>query len=148
MLKHLQAHFDINPGATPQGAGQGHPAPHHFAQRAADHQAQARAFGVLHITLCLYEGPEQALLIACTDANTSVFDAEVYIEQAAIDQVARNTDFDRTLFCELDGVAEQIGEYLLETQGIDQHIAIDARVDVENQVQAFLPGQSFEHPGH
>ncbi|MND58680.1 hypothetical protein D3C80_498490 [compost metagenome] len=148
MLKHLQAHFDINPGATPQGTGQGQPAPHHFAQRAADHQAQAGTFGLLHIALGLDERPEQALLIARANANASVFDTEVDIEQAGIDQEPGNTDLDRTLFSEFDRVTEQIGEDLLETQGIDQHITVDARVDIEDQVQALLPGQPFEHPGH
>ncbi|MNH34699.1 hypothetical protein D3C79_953120 [compost metagenome] len=86
VFKHLQAHFNINPGAMPQGTGQGQPAPHHFAQRAADHQTQAGTFGLLHIALCLDERPEQALLIARADANASVFDTEVDIEQAGIDQ--------------------------------------------------------------
>ncbi|MNJ53233.1 hypothetical protein D3C77_486130 [compost metagenome] len=148
VFKHLQAHFNIYPGTTPQGTGQGHPAAHHFAQRAADHQAEARTFGLLHIALGLDERSEQALLIARTDANACVFDAEVDIEQAVVDQKTGNADLDRTLFCELDGIADQIGKDLLETQSIDQHITVNARVDVEDQAQTFLSGQSFEHPGH
>ncbi|MNJ57527.1 hypothetical protein D3C77_531190 [compost metagenome] len=39
VFKDLQTHFDINPGSTPQIAGQHHPAPHHFTQRATDYEA-------------------------------------------------------------------------------------------------------------
>ncbi|MOA25532.1 hypothetical protein D3C78_1462620 [compost metagenome] len=87
----------------------------------------------------LDERSEQALLVSRAYANAGVFHAEVNIEQAGIDQKPGNTDLDRAFFGELDGIADQVREDLLEAQGIDQHITVDARIDVEDKGQALLP---------
>ncbi|MNM70540.1 hypothetical protein D3C81_821710 [compost metagenome] len=48
----------------------------------------------------------------------------------------------------LDGVADQIGQHLLEAQRIEQCVAAGRRLDDHLQGQAFLPRLAIEDTAH
>ncbi|MNC55843.1 hypothetical protein D3C75_1054000 [compost metagenome] len=55
-------------------------------------------------------------------------------------------NFDSTLVCELDGVADQIGQHLLQAPAIHQYISGRIELQLHLQVQALLPRQTMEYP--
>ena len=147
-FQHLQAQLDVDPRTLPQLAAH-HQAPsHHFAQRARDHQAEPGALGVLQVAVDLGERPEQLLLVAQGNTDAGVFHTEIDLQQRRLHLAAIDADADRALVGELDRVADQVGEDLLEAHGIQQYVAVDARIDLQHQAQALLPGQAFEYPCH
>ncbi|MNQ54271.1 hypothetical protein D3C85_683360 [compost metagenome] len=53
-----------------------------------------------------------------------------------------------TFVGELDGIAQQIGQHLLEASGVDQYVAVTVRIHFNPPLQVFLPGQAFKNPAH
>lgn len=122
-------------------------AAHHFAQRTADDQSQPGAAScVRRVLIHLYKWTEQATLVFRRDSDSAVLNQQRKRKAERFNQLAAHGDFYETFVGELDGVADQIGQHLLESQRIDEHIAIDVRVHVQNQLQVFVPSQSIENP--
>lgn len=123
---------------------------HHLGEAAADGQAQAGAGkGSLAVRVGLGEGGEQALPVIVVDANAAV----AYLQhQGRPGFGARlgdaGLDAHVAVLGELDRIADQVGQDLLESQGVEQGVAAGAGGDFCLQHQALLPGLAFEHSAH
>ncbi|MNQ63906.1 hypothetical protein D3C85_783050 [compost metagenome] len=143
-------HADANLGAFAMLATQGQLPPHHAAQGSADDQAQPRAApGQLAVGFCLGEWFEQTLLIGGTDANAAVLDPQVeHCPARLFFWLQLQVQANLSVLGEFYRVADQVRQYLLEAQGVDQYGLVGARVQCKDQAQLLLPGQSVEHPRH
>ncbi len=143
LQRHLQAHL----GANIFQALDGQAAAHHFAQAAADGQAQAgTGTGALAVRVGLDERIEQALQVVGMDADATV--AHFQFQHcgrgvAVILQTDSNTDL--AMLGELDGIAHQVGQHLFETQGIEQCVAACGGCNPYLQSKAFLARLPLEN---
>ncbi|MNC22673.1 hypothetical protein D3C75_706800 [compost metagenome] len=97
----------------------------------------------------LDERVEQALQVVGvdTDATVAHFQLQHGGGSAAVVHQA-DADAHLPMLGELDGVAHQVGQDLLETQGVEQGMAACRRRDHHLQGQAFLPRLAFENAPH
>ncbi|MNM69013.1 hypothetical protein D3C81_805940 [compost metagenome] len=118
---------------------------HQFGQRAADHQPQAGALACPR-AVGMSEGVEQPGLVFGADTNAAVAHAQLDLQVAvAVGQRQGQAGMHFTALGELDGVADQVGEHLLESQGVCQD---PGRRGWQRavQVQAFDSRIAFEYP--
>ncbi|MNL02081.1 hypothetical protein D3C87_1225760 [compost metagenome] len=140
---------DVQPGATPQIAVELQLPAHHFAQRAADHQSQPGTLTArLRVVPGLLERAEQSPLVKGADADAAVLDTHTDREAFRRHRLDRQFQADLPLVGELDGIAQQIGQHLLEASGVDQYVAVTVRIHFNPPLQIFLPGQAFKNPAH
>ncbi|MNM94192.1 hypothetical protein D3C81_1065880 [compost metagenome] len=118
----LQQHLHL--GTDARLAAQLQAAAHHLAEIATDHQPQPCASpGRLHGVVGLSEGFEQALLILFADPDTTVVNLHPHLHMLRLRcRVQVDNDPDLALLGKLDGIADQIGQHLLEAQWVQQHI--------------------------
>ena len=60
----------------------------------------------------------------------------------------RQNQPDLALVGELDGIAQQVGDNLLEAYRVNQHVHIRRRARLTHQSQLFLPRQAIKHACH
>ncbi|MNN42623.1 hypothetical protein D3C81_1568170 [compost metagenome] len=96
----------------------------------------------------LYERAEQALLVKGADTAAAVLDTHTDRETLRRRGHDSQAQADLAFVGELDGIAQQIGQHLLESRGIDQHIAVAVLVQFDPPLQVLLPGQAFKDPAH
>ncbi len=149
-FKCRQQQLHAHPGALARRAVELQVAAHHHAQAAADHQSQAGAGpghlpGIVHLSKRL----EEALLVFAADADAAVLNHYMQVQLLGGRCIASlKADLYLPVLSELDGVADQIGQYLLEAQRIDQHVGVDSAVQRQHQAEVFLSGQAVEDPDH
>ena len=142
------AHFHL--GALPQHAVEHQAAAHHFAQGAADHQAQPRtATRRLAMVAGLGKRAEQLLLVFAGNPAAAVFHPQAQRQAFIIlPRLGADPQAHVAAVGELDRIAQQVGGDLLEAQRVHQHLAVDAGVEVEDQLQLLLPRQAFKDARH
>lgn len=96
----------------------------------------------------LDERLEQARLVRRSDTDTGILHVHPDDRPPLVQAPFLETDRHLSPLGELDRIAHQVGEHLLEAQGIDQHVPSRGIVQLHNEPQAFLPGQAFEHAAH
>ncbi|MNE32148.1 hypothetical protein D3C80_1257450 [compost metagenome] len=139
-----KAHLDINTGPGAQGAAERHFAAHHRAQRAADAQAQAGSTARrLAVIAGLAERAAKGRKVRRRNAHAGILHGQLdrHVPCLSFEGQAY-TDF--TGVGELDGIADQVGENLLEAHRVDHHLHIGLFVHVDNQPQVLVPGLAFE----
>ena len=86
------------------------------------------------------------MLILFADSDTAVLDLQLHSYLARLGgrlQVDDNPDL--TALGKLDGVADQVGQHLLETQRVQQDVdRWVGRVELQPQFESFLVGQPIE----
>ncbi|MNP32510.1 hypothetical protein D3C76_1256940 [compost metagenome] len=88
------------------------------------------------------------MLVKVADTTAAVLDT--HIDRDTVRQHGHNLQLqaDFAFVGELDGIAQQVGQHLLETRGVDQHIAVAVLIQLDAPQQVLLPGQAFEDPTH
>ncbi|MCY1459145.1 hypothetical protein D9M71_765920 [compost metagenome] len=96
-------------------------AAHQLDQRAADDQAQTCALACSR-AVSLGKGAEQTRLVGRTDADACVAHAQCDAQLAMLGLRGElKAGVHLPAIRELDGIAQQVGEYLLESQRVGQH---------------------------
>ena len=133
------------PGANALDALKAQGAAHQFGQGTADDQPQACPLtGPWAIDL--NEGTEQPGLVGGADADAGVAHIQLDSQNAVAGNFGQQqTCLHFTTVGELDGVADQVGQNLLEAQWVSQHPYRLCR-QLALQMQPFGPGIAFEHP--
>ncbi|MNV81240.1 hypothetical protein D3C71_1748930 [compost metagenome] len=128
---------DCDQGAHTLLADQLECSPHHSYQCPTDDQAKTRAaVRQLLSALNLGERPEQALLVGDRNTNAAVLDLNFQAQGSFCGVKCRACrKVDRALGGELDCVAQQVGQHLLEARGVDEYKLVDRRVDMSDQLQ-------------
>ncbi|AEK63410.1 hypothetical protein CFU_3586 [Collimonas fungivorans Ter331] len=125
-------------------------AAHHLRQPAADGQPEAGAvFGRTRTrSASLDKRREQLGLFILRDAGAGIADLQLQRQAAVLFLLHIEADGDLAFLRELDGVADQVGQDLLEAHRVDQHLDAGIGVDESAQGQALLPRQAVEHTRH
>ncbi len=119
---------------------------HRLRQMARPSPVPARA---LAVRVGLDERVEQALQVVGVDADATV--AHLQLQYGGCTgTVIQQADADAhlTMLGELDGIAHQVGQHLLEAQRVKQDMAACGRGDLHLQGQAFLPRLAIENARH
>ncbi|MNZ88875.1 hypothetical protein D3C78_1077770 [compost metagenome] len=95
----------------------------------------------MNVVTGLAEWIEQPLLICFAYPAARVLDTHNYLQALRIaNRLAPHTQAHLTLCREFDGVAQQVGHDLFETQRVNQHILVGDGIHLQVQVQLFLSG--------
>ena len=107
--------------------------PAHFVdQFLRNHQAQPGAAVASRNTgIRLAEGLEQARLIAFRNADTGIADLHFNLHFGVTEGAFLHQDIDIAALGKFDGIADQIGDDLLQTQWIANHIVWHVVLDIE-----------------
>ena len=93
------------------------------------------------------QGFEQTGLLLCADTDAGVAHAKV--QQAAVVLLAyANAQFDLAVGGELDGIAGEVGEDLLQPVAVSEQASGDLRVDLDQQLEVALTGLQGHQGGH
>ena len=145
----LRAHREPEGGAAPGGAVDADLTAHAFHQPLADRQAQAgAALAAAGALVHLGEGVEQVLLQVRRQAVAGVGDGDLDHRLGAALFLEHGAHHDRPALGELDRVADQIGEYLANTQRIAEQAGGHVGVDDRRLLQALLLGHRRQHGLH
>ncbi|MCY1397259.1 hypothetical protein D9M71_122590 [compost metagenome] len=99
--------------------------------------------------LRLGEWREQPLLIGAVDADAAVLDPQVEHGLARLfARLKLQVQADLAAFGKLDCVTDQVRQYLLESQRVDQYLPIGLGIQGQEQAELFLPRQAVEYPHH
>ena len=93
----------------------------------------------------LAEGLEQGFLLGRRQADTGVVDADAQQYLIGVLVFGHDPHADRALMGELDGIADQVGEDLLEPHGVAAQAQRGVTVDDAHQLQALVMGAGGEH---
>ncbi|MND72081.1 hypothetical protein D3C80_636240 [compost metagenome] len=143
MQQYLHLSADTRLAAQLQAAA------HHLAEIAADDQTQPCAPpGRLSGVVDLGEGLEQPVLILFADPDATVVNLHPHLHTIWLHcRVQVDNDPDLALLGKLDGIADQVGQHLLEAQRVQQHI--EGRVGrrkLQLQFEFLLSGKTIENP--
>ena len=140
---HLEVDGEPERAAAPRLAGRADRAAHQLDQLAADAQPEpgaavlARGRGV-----GLGERLEQPLGLLGVDADPGVGDLEAHAAPARARLALGDAHGDLALRGELDRVADQVGEHLLEAEAVAHHVQPRLALDERAQVEA-LPARGL-----
>ncbi|MCY1437336.1 hypothetical protein D9M71_534930 [compost metagenome] len=113
----------------------------------ADGQPKASAAtGQIAVRIGLGKGQKQALLVICANTDATVLNR--YLQDGLVGRGARfqgQVHGDLALLGELDRVADQVRQDLLEAQRVEQHLTAGLGGNLEAQVQILLSGHAIEH---
>ena len=112
----------------------------------ADHQPEPRPARFLRAGVDLGKGAEQAFLIADGNADAGVFN--LHIESQPLAVLRSSGPYAQahlTGIGELDGVAQQVGQNLSETQRINQYVEVDFGVQLGTHLYPFLLRHALKH---
>ena len=133
-----QRHREPEDRAAPDLALDADLAVHEIDKPRADGKAEAGAFMAAgRGRVDLRELLEHALQLVRRDTDAGIFDADLQMHDAVRD-LAGDIDQDMTLFGELDGIAQQVGDDLAETPGIADDEGRQARIDAHDQFQVLF----------
>ena len=120
---------------------------HELDQLPRDGQAQARtSILTRHGVVGLHEGFEDAFHGLFLDADPCVLDLELNPVRVPLSLEGLDHDLDFALLRELDGVAQQVVEDLLQPNRVSQNLLRYLWVEFEDHLQSLLLGLICQQP--